>query len=140
MKIKYSCTGNYRGSLMCKNVKIPFHESPCKKCNREDLPPKYTIIKPSHWEPGAKSKPQFFPLVPGSHNSSILFILQKGKRFTTRDAVMSLGCYRLAARIFDLKQRGHEFEGSTPSKKHHKEYWMTPLQRYNSKAIEKGKL
>lgn len=38
----------------------------------------------------------------------ILADLQAGKRITPMDALRDYGCFRLGARIWDLKQAGHD--------------------------------
>lgn len=43
-----------------------------------------------------------------SQNEMILEYLQKNGSITQAEAISQFGCYRLGARIYDLKQRGHK--------------------------------
>ena len=45
-----------------------------------------------------------------SQNTQILNHLRQHGTITARDAVHSLGCYRLAARIAELREQGHVIE------------------------------
>jgi hypothetical protein len=42
-----------------------------------------------------------------SQNETILQHLKKGKKITPLDALEKFGCFRLAARISDLRKDGH---------------------------------
>lgn len=42
-----------------------------------------------------------------SHAESILADLKRGKKITPIDALEDYGCFRLGARIWDLKHKGH---------------------------------
>lgn len=42
-----------------------------------------------------------------TQNDAILSALQRGERLTPADALSKYGTFRLAARIWDLKQDGH---------------------------------
>jgi hypothetical protein len=42
-----------------------------------------------------------------SQNEMILAALTKGDRLTPQDALRRFGCFRLAARVKDLKRAGH---------------------------------
>ena len=42
-----------------------------------------------------------------SQNRAILAHLQSGKAITAIEALNLCGCFRLSARIFDLRQQGH---------------------------------
>ena len=42
-----------------------------------------------------------------SQNAMILAELKRGRSLTPIDALKRFGCFRLGARIFDLKQDGH---------------------------------
>lgn len=42
-----------------------------------------------------------------SQNSSVLSYLRKHRKITPRDAIYKLDCYRLSARIYDLRRKGH---------------------------------
>ncbi|CAB4169100.1 Helix-turn-helix domain containing protein [uncultured Caudovirales phage] len=55
-----------------------------------------------------------------SQEQWILEQLQQGKQVTPIDALNGCGCFRLGARIFDLKQKGHNIfteKFKTPSGK-----------------------
>ena len=43
-----------------------------------------------------------------SQNALILDYLEKNGSITQQEAVKSFGCYRLGARIWELKQEGHK--------------------------------
>lgn len=45
-----------------------------------------------------------------SHCDKILYHLIKGNRLTALQALTMFGCFRLGARIFDLKKFGHDIE------------------------------
>ena len=42
-----------------------------------------------------------------AQNNQILKYLQTGKSLTPMDALKKFGCFRLGARIYDLKRDGH---------------------------------
>jgi len=42
-----------------------------------------------------------------TQTTQILSYLKAGKRLTPNDALREFGCFRLGARIYDLKQAGH---------------------------------
>ena len=42
-----------------------------------------------------------------SHTQQILKALKKGRKLTPLDALTEWGCFRLGARIYDLKERGY---------------------------------
>jgi hypothetical protein len=44
-----------------------------------------------------------------SQTDAILDYLSKGKTLTPLDALNKFGCFRLGARIYDLKKQGYEF-------------------------------
>lgn len=46
-----------------------------------------------------------------SQNENILAALKGGESLTPLDALRRFGCFRLGARIYDLKQDGHEIGG-----------------------------
>ena len=53
--------------------------------------------------------------------------MQEGKRITGIEALNLFGCFRLPARIADLKDDGHDIKSefvTTPSGKHVKAYWI----------------
>lgn len=43
-----------------------------------------------------------------SQNDAILSYLKKHKKITALEALKKFGCFRLAARIYDLRNKGHE--------------------------------
>ena len=47
---------------------------------------------------------------PNTQNAMILRHLKQGKRITPLDALSKFECFRLGARIFDLKSDGHKIE------------------------------
>lgn len=52
--------------------------------------------------------------------------MDQGKRITAIDALKNFGCFRLSARIKDLKDQGYPIEDrfiTTESGKRVKEYW-----------------
>ena len=57
----------------------------------------------------------------------ILAYMQEGKRITGIEALNLFGCFRLPARIADLKDDGHEIKSefvTTPTGKRVKAYWI----------------
>jgi hypothetical protein len=44
-----------------------------------------------------------------SQNKTVLDMLKNGKKLTQKDA-LEFGCYRLSARILDLKELGHDIK------------------------------
>lgn len=55
----------------------------------------------------------------------ILAALQRGQKLTPMDALQQFGCFRLGARIYELKQEGHPIAKrmvETPSGAHVAEY------------------
>lgn len=61
-----------------------------------------------------------------SQNQQILEYLKKGKRIHPIGALKQFGCFRLASRIKDLRNSGHDIKGKmvTKSDKTFKVYWM----------------
>jgi len=59
-----------------------------------------------------------------SQNEMILAYLKAGFRITPREALDKFGCFRLGARIADLKKEGHRIESKiiTQGRKHFAEY------------------
>ena len=47
---------------------------------------------------------------PNSQNTAILAHLKRGHRITPIEALNKFECFRLGARIFDLKAEGHRIE------------------------------
>ena len=81
----------------------------------------------------------------------ILAALRAGRALTPMDALDEFGCMRLGARIYDLRQAGHDITErmvETPSGKHVAEYRLTrpkatvPLTTahgsYNTKLFSDG--
>ena len=61
-----------------------------------------------------------------SQNAQILADLKRGRVITPLQALKSYGCYRLAARIHDLKDKGHDIK-TTMRQRHGKRfaaYWI----------------
>lgn len=58
----------------------------------------------------------------------ILAALQCGRRLTALEALDEFGCFRLAARIYDLREAGHEIIKETVlgNGKRHAEYSLPP--------------
>ncbi len=70
-----------------------------------------------------------------SQNKQILTHLQAGGTLTPLDALYRYGCFRLAARINDLRRAGHVIDvrivpvtspKAIPGKKHVAQYYMRP--------------
>jgi hypothetical protein len=61
-----------------------------------------------------------------TQDESILHALKFGRRLTPIAALHLYGCFRLAARIYELRQRGHRIERGSRSVrgKWFAEYWM----------------
>jgi len=61
-----------------------------------------------------------------SQTDMILNYLKDGNRITPIDALNKFGCFRLGARIHDLKQSGHLIESNIISNGHKKfaQYYM----------------
>ena len=61
-------------------------------------------------------------------NEMILGHMLEGKSITTLDALNNYGCFRLSARIYDLKKEGYPIKSKYVEigndKKHVKVYWM----------------
>jgi hypothetical protein len=47
-------------------------------------------------------------LIKSAQADEILACLATGKTLTAQDAIRKFRCYRLAARIYDLRERGHD--------------------------------
>ena len=52
-----------------------------------------------------------------SQNNQILEYLKSGKKLTPLTALKKFGCFRLGARIFDLKRQGHNIDTQFKTKK-----------------------
>lgn len=48
-----------------------------------------------------------------TQNTAILNHLEKGKSITPLDALKRFGCFRLGARIWELRERGHSIKKET---------------------------
>jgi hypothetical protein len=66
-----------------------------------------------------------------AHSELILRHLQAGESVTAADAVSRWSCYRLGARIFDLRRAGHDIETEMVSSTNGKRY-----ARYHLKATD----
>lgn len=51
-----------------------------------------------------------------SQNNEILKSLESGEKLTPIDALNRFGCFRLGARVYDLKRRGHNIITETIEK------------------------
>lgn len=62
-----------------------------------------------------------------TQNAQILDYLMRDKNITAMEALKLFGCFRLAARIYDLKKAGHVINGrmmDLPNGKRVKMYWL----------------
>lgn len=61
-----------------------------------------------------------------SQNSQILRYLKSGKLLTPKEALAKFGCFRLAARIYDLKGMGHRIKSHlvTADNSRYSEYFI----------------
>jgi hypothetical protein len=61
-----------------------------------------------------------------SQNEQILAYLKTGKHLTPLEALMSFNCFRLAARIKDLRDQGHQIETTIieDNEKRWAAYWI----------------
>lgn len=62
-----------------------------------------------------------------TQNAQILDYLTRGRSITAMEALRLCDCFRLAARIHDLKQAGHVINGmmvDLPNGKRVKRYWL----------------
>jgi hypothetical protein len=65
-----------------------------------------------------------------TQTDSILAHLEAGNRITPIEALSRFGCFRLGARIYDLRRDGHDISSKTKEvttrdgKKHVAEYWI----------------
>lgn len=68
-----------------------------------------------------------------SQNTRILAWLKSGRKLTPLDALYQFGCFRLGARIYDLRRRGEVIQSRTieitspavyNGKKRVKQYWI----------------
>lgn len=67
--------------------------------------------------------------MPDTQNQSILNWLKTGASLTPWDALQMFGCFRLAARIHDLRERGHNIEMEMVEKENGRKYaryWLEP--------------
>ncbi len=63
-----------------------------------------------------------------TQNAQILAHLKSGKSITPLEALSEYGCFRLGARVYDLKQEGHPITGDMvelPTGKRVKEYRLS---------------
>lgn len=62
-----------------------------------------------------------------TQNAQIRAALLKGKRITPLSALNDFGCFRLSARIYDLRNDyGMNIQMLRDPAKHYATYWMTP--------------
>ena len=61
-----------------------------------------------------------------TQNESILQYLQQGNSLTSLEALELFRCFRLASRVSDLRQIGHQIESvmEKHGEKHYKRYWI----------------
>ena len=59
---------------------------------------------------------------PDSQSALILAHLEAGNMLTPIDALQKFGCFRLGARIYDLKQEGYNIEAERVTDKNGKRY------------------
>ena len=63
-----------------------------------------------------------------THAEAILSDLRRGKKITPLDALEDYGCFRLGARIYDLRREGHPIQTENfrdpQSGKHYARYWL----------------
>ena len=62
-----------------------------------------------------------------TQSEQILNHLKSGHSITPLEALDKFGCMRLGARVYDLKQQGHDIRTeplALPSGKHVARYWM----------------
>jgi hypothetical protein len=61
-----------------------------------------------------------------TQNEAILAALKKGKRLTPLDALCEFGCNRLAARVLELRQAGHDIRSQMVKRgiKKVSSYWL----------------
>lgn len=52
-----------------------------------------------------------------SQNKRILESLQNGDKLTPLDALERFGCFRLGARVYDLRKQGHDIKSETVARK-----------------------
>ena len=74
-----------------------------------------------------------------SHNEQILTHLKEGNSITQMDALMEFQCFRLGARIYDLKQDGHSIVSEmveVPSGKRVARYSLVSSQSPETSMIE----
>ena len=67
-----------------------------------------------------------------SQNQAILAYLQAGHGITALEALQEFQCLRLAARVSDLKEDGHEIGDcwvEKPNGKRFKRYFLSPKQQ-----------
>jgi hypothetical protein len=61
-----------------------------------------------------------------TQTKSILNYLQKGFSITPLEALDKFGCFRLGARIHDIKELGYDVQSKIvrSGKKHYAKYWL----------------
>ena len=65
--------------------------------------------------------------IEATQNQRILHLLKMGRRLTPLAALRLLGCFRLSARIYELRAQGHAIKSGTrvlENGKHVSEYWL----------------
>lgn len=59
-----------------------------------------------------------------THKDMVLDVLQSGRKITPLEALREFGCFRLPARIYDLKQEGYKIHSKIVRGAKYKVYWM----------------
>ena len=76
---------------------------------------------------------------PGTQTHAVLGVLLAGQRITPIDALSRFGCFRLGARIYDLRQEGYQIERDMIEVSEDTRiaaYWMT--QEARAEARKRG--
>jgi len=73
-----------------------------------------------------------------NQNEMILDYLKKGNSITPIDALTHFGCFRLGARIWDLRKQGHEIDMRfrRNGRKKFAEYWLKQKECVNTKSMQ----
>ena len=72
-----------------------------------------------------------------TQNQAILSFLQQGNSITPILALEKFGCFRLGARIYDLKHQGYNIQSKLveKNKKHFEEYWLPEPPRPEAEEV-----
>lgn len=66
-----------------------------------------------------------------SQTTQILAALKRGRTLTPLDALSEFGCFRLGARIYDLRQQGYDIESHNIKSANGKHFAGYKLNRKN---------